>query len=314
VKRFIAGIIAVASLAVACGEDAGSLGAVGSSAGRTPQTSPSGASPSPSVSSPRPSESPADPSTSPSPGGTPTPSGGQTFTYELWFATGNGLFVASRTEEFDPAVGAIALHGLLDGPTSAEKAAGVFTAVPSATELNGLNIEGGVATVDLSSEYAQGSGSAAELMRLSQVVYTLTQFPSVSGVRFEVDGDPVTVFGSHGITLDGAQTRQDFADLLPPVLVESPIIGARVGNPVTIAGTANVFEATVSIRIRDAEGDVIANTFTTATCGTGCRGDYSASVAYSVERDQQGTIEVFESSAKDGSPLFLVSIPVTFTT
>ena len=99
--------------------------------------------------------------------------------------------------------------------------------------------------------------------------------------------------------------------MLPAILVESPIIGARVSSPVTVSGTANVFEATVSLRILDENGNEIARTFTTATCGTGCRGDYSVSIPFNVDRQQRGTIEVFESSAKDGSPINLVRIPVT---
>ncbi|HEX9411434.1 MAG TPA: Gmad2 immunoglobulin-like domain-containing protein, partial [Actinomycetota bacterium] len=50
-----------------------------------------------------------------------------------------------------------------------------------------------------------------------------------------------------------------------------------------------------------------------ATCGTGCRGDYSVSVPYSVDHEQRGTVEVYESSAKDGSAVNVVDIPVTLT-
>jgi hypothetical protein len=80
-----------------------------------------------------------------------------------------------------------------------------------------------------------------------------------------------------------------------------------------VSGTANVFEATVSLRILNARGKEIARTFTTATCGTGCRGDYSVSVSYRVDREQAGVIEVFESSAEDGRPINVVRIPVTLT-
>jgi hypothetical protein len=96
-----------------------------------------------------------------------------------------------------------------------------------------------------------------------------------------------------------------------PIEVTEPIRGTTVTSPVTITGTADVFEATVSIRILDETGNVIADTFTTATCGTGCRGDYSERVKFTVDREQPGTIEVFEVSAKDGSMINVVRIPVT---
>jgi hypothetical protein len=72
-----------------------------------------------------------------------------------------------------------------------------------------------------------------------------------------------------------------------------------------------VFEATVSVRILDSAGHEIARTFTTASCGTGCRGGYSVTIPYSVPRAQPGTIVVFESSAKDGQPVNVQQIPVT---
>lgn len=96
----------------------------------------------------------------------------------------------------------------------------------------------------------------------------------------------------------------------PAIVVRTPVAGDEIVSPVTVAGTADVFEATVSIRILDANGQELAAAFATATCGTGCRGKYSAEVFFFTEERQDGTIEVFESSAADGSPLNLVSVPV----
>jgi len=96
----------------------------------------------------------------------------------------------------------------------------------------------------------------------------------------------------------------------PAIVVRTPVAGDEIVSPVTVAGTADVFEATVSIRILDANGQELAAAFATATCGTGCRGKYSAEVFFFTEERQDGTIEVFESSAVDGSPLNLVSVPV----
>jgi len=261
----------------------------------------------------RPSDEETSPpaASTPSPGETDEP---RTFTYEVWFAGNEGfLFVMKRTAKLEPAAGRMALDSLLAGPSEVERAAGVFTAIPDGTELLGLDIEDGIATVDLSSEYEQGSGSYAEFLRLAQVVYTITQFETVQGVNFRLDGEPVELFGGHGIIMDRPKIRRDYRDYLPAILVENPTIGERVDNPVTVSGTANVFEATVSLRILNAQGQEIARTFTTAMCGTGCRGDYSVSVHYDVDREQSGVIEVFESSAEDGRPINVVRIPVSLT-
>jgi hypothetical protein len=258
-----------------------------------------------------PTTSPQSPSTPPTNGG--SNGSGETVTYEVWFTRGEHLFVTSRTQPFTVAVGRAALTALLQGPSDAEAAAGVGSVVPDDTDLLGLNIQDGIATVDLSGEYDDGGGSLSMRMRLAQVVYTITQFDTVQGVEFRLDGDPVETFSGEGIVLEDPQTRADYEDLLPAITVSSPVIGQRVSSPVTIAGTANVFEATVSIWILDEDGDRIVETFVTATCGTGCRGDYSARVEYDVDHDQPGTIQVFESSAQDGRPTKVVKIPVTLT-
>jgi Immunoglobulin-like domain of bacterial spore germination len=98
---------------------------------------------------------------------------------------------------------------------------------------------------------------------------------------------------------------------LGPIDVQAPPRGAVVTSPVTINGTADVFEATVSIRIIDAVNNPIAQTITMATCGTGCRGDFSVDVPFSVDTEQTGVIQVFEVSAKDGSMIHVVRIHVT---
>lgn len=297
----------------ACANRAGSIGPIGGSGDPTgPSVQPPTPAVPPSGSGPTPPSTPSG-STPSAPTAPSTLPPGLAFTYEVWFTYGDRLLPTHRTEAFDPGVGGIALEALLAGPTEAERAAGFSTAIPASTTLNGLVIEDGIATVDLSGSYDDPSGTTGETLRLAQVVYTITQFPTVTGVHFELDGRPVTVFGGHGILLDDPQTRGGYEDQVAPIVVETPLVGSRVDTPVTVSGTANVFEATVSIQILDATGAVIANTFTTATCGTGCRGDYSARVAYSVDADQSGTVVVFESSAEDGSMLFPVRIPVTLT-
>jgi spore germination protein GerM len=250
-------------------------------------------------------------STTPSPEPSDTERSTDQTTYEVWFADGEHLFPALRTEPSDPAPGAAAMSLLLEGPTADERDLGVATLIPDGTELLGLDIDSGLATVDLSSGFESGGGSLSMQMRLAQVVYTLTQFSSVHGVNFRLDGEPVETFSGEGIVLDKPQTRKGYKDLLPAILVETPKAGERVKSPVRVAGTANVFEANVSIRIVDSDGNRLKETFTTATCGTGCRGDYSEDVSFKVTSETQGYIEVYEASAEDGSDTNLVRIPVT---
>jgi hypothetical protein len=294
-------ISGVCLLAAGCG--APSTGALGPAPTATAQT------PSPAVS---PGTGTASAAPSPSgqrPTATPAQGPAREIGLQAWFSRNGKLFVTKRTVPATTGIGQAALDRMLTGPSAAEYAAGLRSRIPAGTTVRGVRISAGIATVDLSSSFESAASPSAMPLRIAQVVYTLTQFPTVSGVRFAINGQGVTVVG--GVPVQSPQTRAMYGGYLPAITVRSPVIGARVTSPVTVSGTADVFEATVSVRVLDSAGHEIARTFTTASCGTGCRGDYSVTVSYSVPRTQPGTIEVFESSAKDGQPVNVQLIPVT---
>ncbi|HYO61709.1 MAG TPA: Gmad2 immunoglobulin-like domain-containing protein [Actinomycetota bacterium] len=263
----------------------------------------------PAAASTAPSESPVESPTA-APPATPTPAT-VTQPVRLWLTLEDFTGLTTRQAQVTPPrVATAAVTELLKGPTQSEISNGWGTAIPAGSQLLGIEVSGGVATVDLSGEFESGGGSLSARMRLAQLVYTLTEFQTVQRVKLEIDGQPATTFSSEGIVIDGPMTRGEFEDLIAPIVVETPIAGQRVSSPVRISGTANVFEATVSMRILGPDNEVIAEDFATATCGTGCRGDYSKNVAFDVVQETQGIVQVFESSAKDGSPLHVVSVPV----
>jgi spore germination protein GerM len=207
--------------------------------------------------------------------------------------------VARQIDSSDPFTST--MQALLGGPMADES--GLSTAIPAGTTLDGVTVAGGIATVDLSSEFTSGGGSFSMSARVAQVIYTLTRFPEVDGVRFLVDGTPTTVFGGEGVMIDDPATRPDDDALLPAVMIESPASGGLGSNPLVVTGTANVFEATVSLSLYSADGSTLFQGFTTATCGTGCRGDWATTIPYTVDTPQWGRLEAFESSAQDGSPI-----------
>jgi hypothetical protein len=96
-----------------------------------------------------------------------------------------------------------------------------------------------------------------------------------------------------------------------PIVVQDPRPGGPFAPGSVVSGTANVFEATVSIRVRDENGQIIVDTFTTATCGTGCRGTFSQRIDFAIDEEQTGMVEVFSRSAENGKPMDMVKIPVT---
>jgi germination protein M len=111
---------------------------------------------------------------------------------------GETLGVAVREVPETVAVARAALEELLAGPTAQRPRSGLATEIPEGTRLNDVAVADGVATVDLSPEFESGGGSLSMQLRVAQVVYTLTRFPSVESVAFMIDGQPVEAIGGEG--------------------------------------------------------------------------------------------------------------------
>jgi germination protein M len=207
----------------------------------------------------------------------------------VYFLRDGKVSAATRSVVAGPAVGRAALVQLLEGPTDAEKADGLSSEIPAGTKLQDLELNQGTATA----EFSEPLDEAA----LAQVVYTLTQFSTVRRVR--VEGEE--------------HVRGDFEAETPAVLVESPAPGQSVSTPLHIEGTANTFEATFNVELVDADGEVLAERFVTATSGSGTRGTFAATLPFELKREGAGKVVVFELSAEDGSRTNEVRIPVQLT-
>jgi sporulation and spore germination protein/immunoglobulin-like protein involved in spore germination len=316
----LAVVTALLLIVAACGPSSGGAGTVPPI---EPTPVPSTGQPSPDL-TPAPSGTPSLPTPTPSSGPTqppssspsPTPAG--TMIVRAYFHLGGGTGTAGlvgllRVVPESKGIATAAMNALLAGPSGTERDGGISSAVPGGSQLLGLSIANGVATVDLSSEFESGGGSASVLTRLGQVVYTLTQFPTVDSVLFRIEGRTVTVFGGEGVILDGPVARSDYYDLLPAIFVDRPVWGAAIGNPARVAGLSNVFEATFRIALLDATDRVVVDEMTMATCGTGCWGTFDKSLAYDVAKAQWGTLRVWEPSARDGSPVNVRDYPVWLT-
>jgi hypothetical protein len=192
---------------------------------------------------------------------------------ELYFLAPDGkLVAASRRIERTTAPGTAALHELMRAVEDAQ------TNVPDGLH---LTIENGRADV---------TGATLDDAALAQVVYTLTSFPTVQSVN--------------------GKTRKDVEDFAPAILVDHPTGGESVTSPLRANGTANTFEATFSYALKDAQGNVLAHDFVTATSGTGERGTFEFTAPFTVDSAQAGTLAVFELSAEDGSVVHEREIPL----
>lgn len=266
---------------------------------------------------------PAPPATSDAPNPTPSPTPDETEDQalsapeqELWFVQEERLSWGSTVLGGPAATAPVDERAaywiglLLGGPTGPDQEVGATTAIPEGTELLGVEPEGDVLFVDLSSEFESGGGSLSMQLRVAQVVYTATQFDGIDRVRILIEGEEVDAVGGEGVIVSEPLSRRDFQDFAPPIVVEDPRPGAEFRSGDTVSGFANVFEANVSFRLRGANGKVLVKTFTTATCGTGCWGDFEKALGFEVAEAQDGRLEVLTYSAEDGSPQHTISLPV----
>jgi germination protein M len=292
--------VAVGSVGCGFGEDVGDGGTVSTTATTAPteQTT---------------TTIPANTTTTVSPVTTSTTQSGQTSTVKVYFTKNEKVCAATRSIAKTQEVGGAAMKALLEGPTAEEKQAGMVTNIPEGTTFLGLNIANGVATVDLSKEYESGGGSLSMFMRLAEVVFTLTQFPTVQGVDFKLDGQPIEVLGGEGIIIDHPMSRADFEDQSPSILVESPTLGQTVGSPLRVTGTANVFEAVFGINVVDADGLELLDQTVQATSGTGTRGTFDVTLNFTVAKAGPGQLVVYYDSPKDGAKVVVDSIPVVLS-
>lgn len=97
------------------------------------------------------------------------------------------------------------------------------------------------------------------------------------------------------------------------IVVTEPMEDDQVENPLTISGEARVFENSFAYRILDADGNILVEGHDMADApDIGQFGPFDIEVSYAIPTTEQGTVEVFEYSAKDGSEINKVVIPVTF--
>lgn len=229
-------------------------------------------------------------------------------TYSVWFKRSARLWHSRRTAPDATFPGRTAIRLLLAGPSAAESAAGVKTAIPAGTRLLSFSMDGHTATVNLRRKFTAPAPRKRIRMRLAQVTFTAMQLPGVRSVHIQISGVDIRSIG--GVPVPQHMTRATFPRLLPAIVVHQPVIGATVPASVRVTGTSDVFEAAMTAKVLNAAGHRIAAANFLASCGTGCRGHFAVTISYHVMNAQDGTIVVSDTSARGGRPPNIVRIPV----
>lgn len=96
------------------------------------------------------------------------------------------------------------------------------------------------------------------------------------------------------------------------IIVTSPQSGEIVSNPIIITGKARVFEGVFQYRLVDINGKILfAGHAMTTGPGVPDYGDFRVKIPVSAGASRQLFVQVFEYSAKDGSIINQVEVPVT---
>jgi hypothetical protein len=122
--------------------------------------------------------------------------------------------------------------------------------------------------------------------------------PSQTQLVIEVGGDP--------------RATSDRISIMIPKPGDQTPGNTPFADSLRIAGTARVFEATVTWRVRDSAGKVVATSHFNASLGSSALwGWFDNGFALPTSLHGKVTLEVYEVSPKDGSEQGLVAIPLT---
>lgn len=187
---------------------------------------------------------------------------------------------------------------------------GFDSAIPEDSSVDSLTMDGSTAVVDLSSEFETGGGTFSMMARLAQLTFTLTRVDGIDDVLLVEDGDPVTVFSSEGLVLDGPMVREDFEDLVPGILVDFPAAGETVPSDFDISGVAAAFEGVFQMEVLEGNTVLFAPDFVSTGQGMGF-GLFAVEATTGAAAGANLTIRVWESSAEDGSVISERFVPVT---
>jgi hypothetical protein len=110
------------------------------------------------------------------------------------------------------------LGALLDGPTAAESSAGLQSFLTGQPGDVTATVAGGIATVDFTTNPFQIVGPD-QTLAVSQVVFTATGQPGVTGVLFQIDGKPIEVPTAAGVQVPGPVTDATYAAQAPVATV-----------------------------------------------------------------------------------------------
>ncbi|MHB8157568.1 MAG: GerMN domain-containing protein [Desulfocucumaceae bacterium] len=207
-----------------------------------------------------------------------------------------------------------------DGPTAAinelistnPQTAGSLRILPANTRLLGISINDGRATVNFSHEIlSANAGSSGEALGIQSIVNTLTEFPQIKEVSFQVDGkqDSRTMDWWGHVGLYEQPFKRNMEKVYEPaVWVTHPVEEQVSGVPLLVKGSVRATGDRIYARLMDESGKKIAEESTPSHESQG-RDNFEIKITFVPPGKGKGVLEVFTRSGQ-GTPQGLVRIPI----
>jgi hypothetical protein len=137
-------------------------------------------------------------------------------TVRIYLVFGTRLVAVDRSGQSSLPLPQLAMTELLKGASAAEQNQGISTNIPSTVQMLDISVDSGIASVDLSHDFELFTQDRATfLLRIAQIVYTLTELDTVQSVRFLVEGQPVSVLVQDGSLVAEPVARGRYSDFAP---------------------------------------------------------------------------------------------------
>ncbi len=111
----------------------------------------------------------------------------------VYYQDGDGYLVPmTRWIETQPGIARASLNLVIDSALNREELAyyGVYPVIPENTEIQGIDIREGIATVDFNRHLLNYDSALSERNIVASIVYTMTEFETIERVRILINGYP----------------------------------------------------------------------------------------------------------------------------
>jgi hypothetical protein len=128
-------------------------------------------------------------------------------------------------------------------------------------------------------------------------------------------GNPKTEKPSIGCGIEVFKKEEEASQKVkePSIVVFNPKENAAINSPFDVEGKAIAFENMIGIRLKDANGKILfQDSVYVNSPDVGQYGLFQKEITFETSQEE-GSLEVFESSMQDGSDINKIAIPVKFS-